>query len=379
MAENHDLFSGVVRPDCACTPEPDDSSATALPLPEQCYSPAGRDCTWYRECLERKHSCTGHQAGYAIRYAEKFCQLYGDHYNSFSDQGQQWVDGVRKCLQVSLVPMIRPYYNGDCADIKRQAFASHAPCYVAPGFGAPSMCQLGSRDWFTAFWTIKDAFLTSDALETLTGILDVMIACPNHPLTGVAVGVVGDVAFTVSPFGTMVALLLLLHGDTPNRPKRDADEPIGMVDRFDLAAKVTDAVSAHLQWNHDQLDWFTFVQQEDIEASGGIRSNVSVHIWLITKKASVAVDLGQEIGKFQDWIASGRDGLRLEVNGTHFEPTSLSVCDTTDCGRINSTVIAAPAPPPTVAATATVFACSATELWMPIWLAITFILLAMRF
>ncbi|OWA51970.1 hypothetical protein BV898_16428 [Hypsibius exemplaris] len=324
----------------------------------------------YSECLERKHSCAGHQAGYAIRYAEKFCQLYDDHYHSFSGQGQQWVDGVRKCLQVSLVPMIRPYYNGDCARIKQQAFTSHAPCYVTPGFGAPSMCQLGYRDWFTAFWTIKGAFLTSDALETVTGVLDVMVACPNHPLTGIAVGLVFGAAWPASRFGKMVVLRLLLR---LRLPKRAADEPIGMVDRFGLAAKVTDAVSAHLQWNHNQLDWFAFVQQEDIDASGGIRSNVSVNIWLITKNASVAVDLEQEIGKFQDWIASGRDGLHLEVNGTHFEPASLSVCDTTDCGRINSTVIAAPAPPPTVAATATVTARSTTEIWMPIWFAITFI------
>ena len=231
MLENHNKDNGPVSEDCACTDNPDESLTTeTLPLAEKCYNPDGRDCSWYRDCLEKKHPCDGQPASYAIKFAEKFCLLYRDNYNLFSSQGQQWVDGVRKCLQVVLAPMIRPYFKGSCEDIKREAFDSHAPCYVNPGFGAPSMCDLSCGDWLRVFWTIKSSFLTSSAFRTLTGMIEVGYNCKSKALFCSLLGA-GAIA---TPYCRMAALLLLLTSDTPNRQERDATLT-GQVDRYELA------------------------------------------------------------------------------------------------------------------------------------------------
>ncbi|GAU87245.1 hypothetical protein RvY_00127 [Ramazzottius varieornatus] len=180
MLENSSVEGGLVTEDCACNAD-FGQNITELSLPWQCYNPDGRDCSWYRDCLERKHPCSGDHASYAIDYGEKFCLMYNDRFELFSAEAQQWIDGVRKCLQVALVPLIRPYYSGSCEDIKRQAFASHAPCYLRPGYGAPSICGLSCSDWMTAFWTVKGSLVT-DFFGTLTGMVKVARGCAGYAL-----------------------------------------------------------------------------------------------------------------------------------------------------------------------------------------------------
>ena len=70
--------------------------------------PHGRDCTWYRRCLEKQIPCSGKTGDYAIAYGEKFCQKYTSAYSDFSQNGKKWVDAVRKCLQVSWNLTTRP-------------------------------------------------------------------------------------------------------------------------------------------------------------------------------------------------------------------------------------------------------------------------------
>ncbi|XP_025087684.1 uncharacterized protein LOC112560222 [Pomacea canaliculata] len=71
-----------------------------------CYTPTGGNCSWYRYCLEASIPCQGTPDDYAITYAEKYCNLFNSNYNRFSSEGKQWVDAVRKCLQVKLVPLL---------------------------------------------------------------------------------------------------------------------------------------------------------------------------------------------------------------------------------------------------------------------------------
>lgn len=64
------------------------------------YSPTGTDCNWFKNCLEKKYLCSGVRDQNAITFAENFCRLYEDKSYLFSASGKQWVDAVRKCLQV---------------------------------------------------------------------------------------------------------------------------------------------------------------------------------------------------------------------------------------------------------------------------------------
>ncbi|XP_052233388.1 uncharacterized protein LOC127846258, partial [Dreissena polymorpha] len=108
--------------------------STSNPLPANCYSPDGTDCSWYRDCLESQH------------------------YNMFDNNGQLWIDAVRKCLQIALVPLIRQYKTVSCSEIKQTAFESHSRCYTSLFPGAPSICFIGARNIFQVFVTIKSAF-----------------------------------------------------------------------------------------------------------------------------------------------------------------------------------------------------------------------------
>ncbi|ESO83701.1 hypothetical protein LOTGIDRAFT_80976, partial [Lottia gigantea] len=91
---------------------------------------SGRSCDWYLECLHKKYPCSETGDDYALTYATKFCKLYEKHHSAFSKAVQKWVDSVRKCLQVSLVPYIRPYSDLSCAELMKVVFDSHVPCYV---------------------------------------------------------------------------------------------------------------------------------------------------------------------------------------------------------------------------------------------------------
>ena len=148
----------------------------------QCYTPSGTDCSWYADCLEAKFPCRGTGAGYAIEYGTKFCKLYNRNMDMFSSAGLRWVSAARKCLQVSLAPLLNQSTAPTCSEIRRTAFNSHAPCYVKPdNHGAPSVCDLPLSDYFSVLWTIKSAFLERvTATELLSAGLDVFRNCSRQ-------------------------------------------------------------------------------------------------------------------------------------------------------------------------------------------------------
>lgn len=45
---------------------------------------------------------------------------------------QKWVDTVRKCLRLAVVPLLRPWKHWSYEKIREPALASHAQCYVNP-------------------------------------------------------------------------------------------------------------------------------------------------------------------------------------------------------------------------------------------------------
>ncbi len=179
--ELNNLEQGLVYENCLCStastlPTPDPDTPTLAP---SCFSPDGIDCSWYRECLEVRYPCEGTEGGYAIEYAERYCNLFNDHSSDFTQSGRLWVDGVRKCLQVALVPSLRPWITKTCADIRSDALDSHPGCYLTPGLGAPSICNLPCSDVWRAFWVVNvigDAF-TSAPYETGVQMLRVMRGC----------------------------------------------------------------------------------------------------------------------------------------------------------------------------------------------------------
>ncbi|KAH3733355.1 hypothetical protein DPMN_039781 [Dreissena polymorpha] len=172
MLESHELGEGPVYYDCACDP----NSPLKSPLPAKCYSPDGTDCSWYKECLEAKYPCKESGSSYAIGFGDKFCTLYDQHKSKFDTTGQQWIDAVRRCLQVALVPLIRQYTSVSCSTIKMTAYESHSACYTNPYPGAPSICTLGAKNLFQVFVTVKSAFV-DDFFATGDQLLETALKC----------------------------------------------------------------------------------------------------------------------------------------------------------------------------------------------------------
>jgi len=145
MIEKYDIDKGPVYGDCLCDPDKQNLQPSVI-LPASCYSPGGTYCGWYRQCIAKMFNCKG-QTEYAISYGEKFCNLYGQSQSSFSPKTRQWINAVRKCLQVALVPVLHIcQVKPTCEDIKRTAFKSHVPCYVKAYQGF-SVCNLDPSDW----------------------------------------------------------------------------------------------------------------------------------------------------------------------------------------------------------------------------------------
>jgi len=145
---------------------------------EDCKSPKGKDCTWYRQCLAVLYPCHG-QVNYAIDYGDRMCQQYQKNLAMFSLYGLSWLDAARKCLQVDLARIVyasaKPEYT--CAQVKQLAFDTHGPCYLHPDASSTlSVCELSVYDFYAVFTTIKSAFI-SDFTESIKGLWEIMKGC----------------------------------------------------------------------------------------------------------------------------------------------------------------------------------------------------------
>lgn len=188
MIEVHDKGNGTVETECACTPDQGTPHSPNTTLDHSCFSPPGDTCSWYRDCLERQFPCREASDSYVVAYPEKMCRLYARLQDqeppkalvALSNQGQRWLDAVRKCLQVELVPLLRPFESGNvtCASIRVHALKSHASCYTRPYVATPSICELSASDFWTSFWAMRGEF-SSYFVESLLGLIQVTKGCRN--------------------------------------------------------------------------------------------------------------------------------------------------------------------------------------------------------
>ncbi|CAF4175813.1 unnamed protein product [Adineta steineri] len=148
-------------------------------LPKYCKHPSGDDCDWYKNCLEKQHTCIDTIDSYSIDYGLYFCNRYNEFYANFSNTGQKWTDAVRKCLQEKLVSFLQPcifdfdtrgYYA--CRRIKKKAFDSHESCYISAG-----VCELHPLQWWKIFVTVYPAFQSLDVLKQTKQALLVFNKC----------------------------------------------------------------------------------------------------------------------------------------------------------------------------------------------------------
>ncbi len=123
---------------------------------QSCISPPLNQCHFYRNCLEKERPCG--RTGYALKFAEHFCNKFKDLRPRMSPRGQQWITDTMACLQMKLVPVAVGRHQLDCTTLKLEAQASHVDCYVQNGF-----CDI-----VTEWHKISELFGVSSLLEAET-------------------------------------------------------------------------------------------------------------------------------------------------------------------------------------------------------------------
>ena len=329
MLEMHNKTSGLVSEDCSCqsvnsTSNPYNLSPTTY-LPSECYSPSGDSCDWYRNCLEKKYPCEATSNAYAIRYAETFCKLYDKRFSSFSQDAQKWINGVRKCLQVVLVPLLRPWTKPTCQGIRQKAFASHTPCYMHPGKDVPSVCDLGCWQYFKIFWTIKGSFTALDtAWESIKGMWNIGTKCGVRSQVHKCV-----VGRSESPM--KVARLEIQKFPQRKRRSNDSLPEADAQSRF--ADGAGSAIASALKWNTDVMDWMAHpdsgTKPEDSKTLHIIMVLADKKALGIVDTSTPSVNFDETIQEFGLAVEEGR--LLLKVHGSNVWVKSLASCSDKSC------------------------------------------------
>ncbi|KAJ3102398.1 hypothetical protein HDU97_000605 [Phlyctochytrium planicorne] len=136
------------------------TTSAALQLNSTCYAPVPKTCDFYFDCLDKAHPCGAD--GYAQSYGGKFCRRFKENAPLFSEIGQKWLWNVMSCLQGHLIPTLGNA-NATCDAIRKDAFKSHAGCYLNTGI---SICDIPILDWLHLVKTV--GFPTLIEIDTLS-------------------------------------------------------------------------------------------------------------------------------------------------------------------------------------------------------------------
>ena len=333
MSEMHGQSFGSVSHDCHCDPSqllPDTS------LPQHCYSPAGNwSCYWYRNCLEKKHVCKSPSNAYVIGYAERFCRVFEEQKAKLSPDAQKWMEAVRKCQQVAMVPLLRDSEDQTCNDIRAKSLATYSECYLNPGEGAKSICDVSCWEHFKIFWAIKRSFHKLDtAWGSLKGLWNIGTKC-NSPN-------IEEHCFK-SNFKDVIKLLKL-NVENLMRRKRRSPESLSNVDMLSrFADEVGEAIASALVWNTDVMNWLAYTTK--LVSLG----NVDIIIAMADIKALGIVTAPIESVNFEQTIddfalAVNNSILRPQVDGYNVWVKSLALCIDKSCA-ITRTLAVSNSPP----------------------------------
>lgn len=231
------------------------------------------------------------------------------------------MDAVRKCLQVELVPLLRPYTNPTCKDIKQKAFSSHSGCYVDPFEGAPSICNISFRDWLQVVSTVKYALdwrlwekdVLHDDAEIFSEGLGVFQACYGDTLAVRTIRVL----FYITPVGR-----ILYSAFTVAKQIHDLLTSAYDTDAFLIYPYVPDKARKRRAVNKTgEVDVYVLMAQ---------RSEYDLNF-----KQGKTIDMGEAADYFLDKVSTGKfrpnltDGVELKT---------YTLCGEMKCQNPNRTV-----------------------------------------
>ena len=230
------------------------------------------------------------------------------------------VNAVRKCLQFALVPLLRPWRNPTCEEIRNKAFASHERCYLTPNKDAPSVYDLDCTDFDEIFWTIKGVFGT--ARESLKGMWVVSNQC----------GRLSKIKNCYRGLSGPVRMYNLLIKKFQER-KRGSTDPLPEADaQSRFTDEVGSAIAIALKCNTDVMDWLAY--------TGSVvdPDNLEIVMLLADKKALgivstpiPSINFNQTIQEFASAVKHGQ--LPLKVDGYNVWVKTLASCSDKACNN----------------------------------------------
>ena len=320
MLEKRNKASGFVTIDCSCTLSPATTISPTATLSSACYSPSGSDCNWFTNCLKKKYPCKGSSTAYAVTYARIFCAVYEAHHSTYSSTGQNWMNSARKCLQSSLVPLLRPWVKPTCQDIRRKALNSHTSCFLKPD-NQTSICNLNCNDYFKIFWTIRESFVggLDTAWESIRAMWNVGIDCGAQNISQCFEQAIKRnmwiVKIRISRFDNRS--IAFPYGDARNR----------------LVDKIGASIAKSLNWNTKFIGWLAFPAEESSFASGSldiILAVVDKPALGIVHAVLLYVDFDYIFNKFAWNMKRGTLSLTA-VDGIRYWVKSLDICSDKAC------------------------------------------------
>lgn len=327
MLEVHGRESGPVTSDCSCSPSslPDPTLSPTTSLPSFCYSPSGANCWWYDSCLKKKYPCIGTNNDDPLKYAEEICWLYNNRNSLFSADGRKWVDGVRKCLQVELVPLLRPWNKPTCQEIAKTAFESQVSCYMKPDEGVPSICDLDCKEYFKIFWVIKGYVIDVETVaKSLSGLWNIDDKCGSNSIRNCSQG--GG--------KTLIKITKLTFQKFTRRGKRSFDSTPDETARRKFADGVALAIAIGLNWDTVVMDWFAYPDKVNTSDP----TSLEMVMVLADKKAlgivtssTPSFNLSQSLQQLSSAIEGAT--LPLQVDGYNVWVKSLSLCIDKSCDK----------------------------------------------
>ena len=210
MLEVHDANSGKVSSPCTCSTLDGLNTDTGMAektvkptviLPSWCFTPTGADCSWFKTCLEKRYYCGAKFKGEIIKFAEELCGLYLNPYSDLSKSGNMWINGARKCLQVTLVPLLRKWHGKNdqsCESLTKHAISSYSHCFYSP-FPAtiPAICELPLTDLWRIFWHLRQTLVNEKVQYSLLALLRSIENCNEFQKVDLNEGKVRKLVFHV--------------------------------------------------------------------------------------------------------------------------------------------------------------------------------------
>jgi len=154
-----------------------------------CTNPPLMSCDFYKNCAEAQLGCGA--AGYPLFYGDKNCNKFGNNLNMFSPAGKDFIWSTMHCLQVTMVPVLKPC-TATCDSFRNAAFDSHPGCYVSGGF-----CGLQCPDVIAVVAIIWDDLFTKESFKQMAQTSVLCIENIVQTLTGCS----GDIAFGATGIG----------------------------------------------------------------------------------------------------------------------------------------------------------------------------------